>query len=483
MLRPGAARTMNLTAITEPTATRPRATRVWLVARVVLLAALTWFYVVAASAHAERVNWFKARGDQSGFLAVAELEYHNWHDDAPPKMLRRNIMPLYPAYLAMFYHPSLSDPAFFVVAKRWNIRLSLALLVVLGVVFSRYLPPLPATNLILVVAFGYFIFKAGYAQPELLYYFLHFLTFLAFCHLLHERRPARSLALGAAAGGLAALTHLTKAAVVPLLLILLAAYAMGELLRLREACRAGADEPRRRAIVAARWRAVAAGVLIVSFLIPLYPYISTSKRVFGSYFYNANTAFYIWHDSWGEATAIRDAGAESRWPDWPAAELPSLSKYWRNHTAGQIASRFVEGFRDMCVTSYRTYWYYPFVILYLACALALIAANRQALATLLREHAGMAVFMAQYAVVYLLASAFYNPVSATGTTRYVIAHLTPLFFVLAYFTTRDPFRSTRWRVGRLSLTPRHADLIVSATLAFSVVRVLWPRLMTTYGGF
>jgi hypothetical protein len=467
----------------EAAVSPPRPSRRWLVARLVLLAALGWFYVAGASAHAERVNWFKARGDQSWFLSVAQTEYHNWHGDRPYRMLRRNIMPLYPAYLAIFYDPSMSDPDYFIVAKRWNIRLSLAMLVVLGFLFTRYLPPLPATNLILVVAFGYFVFKAGYAQPELLYYFLHFLTFLAFCHLLHERRALESLALGIVAGVLAALTHLTKAAVVPLLLIVLGAYAVEELLRLREAARHGAEGMRRRARRATAWRAVAAGVLVVSFLFPLYPYIATSKQMFGRYFYNANTTFYIWHDSWGEATAIRDAGVESRWPDTPASELPSLANYWKTHTLGQIASRFGEGFQDMVVSSYRTYWYYPFVILYLGYALALIAANRKAFVVLLRGHASVAGFMALYAVVYLLAAAFYNPISATGTTRYLICHLTPLFFVIACFSAREPFRSTAWRVGALTLTPLHADLVVSATLALSLAFVLWPRLMTTYGGF
>ena len=56
------------------------------------------------------------------------------------------------------------------------------------------LPALVATNLTLIVAFGYWIFKAGYTQPELLYYFLLFLTFLACCHLLRERRPGPSAA-------------------------------------------------------------------------------------------------------------------------------------------------------------------------------------------------------------------------------------------------------------------------------------------------
>jgi len=116
-------------------------------------------------------------------------------------------------------------------------------------------------------------------------------------------------------------------------------------------------------------------------------------------------------------------------------------------------------------------------------ASALIAANRRAFLSLLRRHASTALFMILYAVVFLFASAFYNPISATGTSRYLIAHLTPFFFVLAYFTTMEPFRRTTWRIGRVRVRTIHADLVISATLAWSIGFVLWNRLATTYGGF
>jgi hypothetical protein len=451
--------------------------------RLALFAALAWFYVAGATMHAERVNWFKARGDQSWFLHIAQVEYRNWHGIGPPQMLRRNIMPLYPAYLALFYDPGISDPDYFIVAKRWSIRLSLALLVALGFVFARYLPPLVATNLTLVVAFGYWVFKAGYAQPELLYYFLLFLTFLACCLLLRERRPAQSVGLAIGAGVLAALTHLTKAAMPLFLGVFLVAYAVGELVRLRESRLRGAAEWR-ESVRRTAWRVVAALALVACFLAVLFPYISTSKRVFGRYFYNANTTFYMWYDTWGEAGAdMKDAGAETEWPNRPAGDLPGPAKYWRTHTAAQIAQRFVDGFRNMVDRSCHTYWYYPFVLLYALYAGALIAANRRSFAGLLRRHASIALFLALYAVTFLLASAFYNPISATGTTRYLIAHLTPFFFVLAYFTTMEPFGRTTWRIGRMSIRTLHGDLVISAVLAFSIVFVLWSRLETTYGGF
>src|SRR5690349_23655457 len=114
-------------------------------------------------------------------------------------------MPLYAGFLALFYHRDLSDPDFFAIAKKANIYLSLALLALLALIFFRELPPLEATNLTGILGFGIFIFKAGYAQSELLFYFLMFMTFLGCWHLL---RPSyltrrRTIVIAAATGATA----------------------------------------------------------------------------------------------------------------------------------------------------------------------------------------------------------------------------------------------------------------------------------------
>ena len=156
-------------------------------ARIVLLVALGVLYHAAATEHARAVNTSKARGDQSGYLWDAQQVYWNWHGRTPPVLVgERNRMPLYAGYLALFYSPEITDDEYFVVAKRWNIWLSLALLAALAVFFARQLPPLVAANLTAVVAFGYFVFKAGYAQSELLFYFLFFAVFVGFWQLLES---------------------------------------------------------------------------------------------------------------------------------------------------------------------------------------------------------------------------------------------------------------------------------------------------------
>lgn len=452
-----------------------------LVVRVVVLLGLAWFYLVAATEHARVVNDFKARGDQSRYLGDAEQVYRNWHGQNPPGLIgERNRMPLYAGFQSLFYDTSMSDPEYFEVAKVWNIRLSLLLLAVLWVIFSWHLPPLLATNLIVIVAFGYFVFKAGYVQAELLFYFLFFATFLTFCYLLTRRGLKSSLLLAALGGTVAALAHLTKAAVLPFVAIFLAVYGTRDAVLLVRRWR---NEPL-AALTVFGGRALAAVLMVACFLGVLYPYISNSKRFFRQYFYNVNTTFYIWNDNWPQAlTRVHQYGDGVGWPTAPASQLPSMRKYWRTHTVAQIIDRVGNGFLDMVRRSYSTFWYMKYVAVYLAFAVALIAANRRAFTRLIREHAALFAFMLLYGVIYLVSTAFYAPTSDTGTTRFLLAHVAPLLFVLSYFFASSPFRDTRWNVAGVTATPTHFHLLVLVTMGLDLAFTLWPRLMTTYGGF
>src|SRR5439155_22303467 len=98
-----------------------------------------------------------------------------------------------------------------------------------------------------------------------------------------------SIALGLTAGAVAALAHLTKGAVLPFVALYLLVYACAEAIRLLR---------RRSTLGMSAWRSAAALVFVITFLGVLYPYISTSKRVFGEYFYNVNSAFYVWYNNW-----------------------------------------------------------------------------------------------------------------------------------------------------------------------------------------
>lgn len=446
-----------------------------------LIAALAMFYIVGATEHGRRMNISKARGDQSGYLWDAENVYANWHGRTPPILIgERNRMPLYAGYLALFYNPSISDDEYFVVAKRWNIRLSLVLLAILYVVFLQFLPRLVAANLTLVVAFGYFVFKAAYAQSELLFYFLFFLAFLSLWRVLTRGDFAGRMLLAAIGGALAALAYLTKAAVLPLVAIFIVVFAAQELSRFYAHVRVGRRDAPNEFI-----RQLAPGALVIAvFLAVLSPYLVNNKLAFGHYFYNVNTTFYAWYDDWAQASVGTIKHGDSvGWPTMPAEEIPGPVKYWNTHTSGQIARRIAGGFKDIVVRSYSTYWYFKYVVLYLAIALAAVTANRRTAVDLIRSRPAPFAYVVLYQVTYLFATAFYAPVSGTGTTRFVIANLTPLFFTLSWFFAHPRIAGTRWNAGGKTIALSQLHIFISLTLAVDLAFTLWARLMITYGGF
>ena len=462
----------------------------WLAARVALAMVLASLYAVAATRHASEVNTFKARGDQNGYLWDAEQVYANFSGRTPPALIgMRARMPMYAAYLSLFYTPRLTDPEFFVVAKAWNIRLSVVLLVALSVIFAWHLPPIVSTNLSLIGAFGYFVFKAGYAQPELLFYVLFFIAFLGCWHLLLRRERSLSLLWGLLAGTMAGLAYLTKALVPPFVALFLAVYAIQEILWLATCLRRARHtshigEATSSAIQQFAWRAAAGFAMAVCFLAVVYPYIANSKRAFGQYFYNVNTTYYIWYDN-----GVLASYATYPYTDQdgrvllPAERLANPRKYWSSHTFAQIFARLGDGFKDMLIRSYTTYAYLKYVVLYLAFALALIASKWREFLKLVWDRAGLFVFLLMYAAIYLVGTAFFVAISGTGSTRFLLAHAAPFFFVLSSFFARAPFSEAEWSTGRLRVRASHFHLLIVATMAFELTFTLWGRIMSTYGGF
>ena len=117
-------------------------------------------------------------------------------------------------------------------------------------------------------------------------------------------------------------------------------------------------------------------VFAAAFFVVLWPYLSTSKRVFGHYFYNVNSTFYVWYDDWAHASVgTYSHGDGVGWPTMPESELPSAGRYLREHTAGQIASRIASGFEDMAIKSVQMYEYLPYLVMYLL-ALSIVLITR-----------------------------------------------------------------------------------------------------------
>jgi hypothetical protein len=161
----------------------------------------------------------------------------------------------------------------------------------------------------------------------LLFYFLNFCLFLLMWRLLQRPTYATAVAAGVAAG----LAHLTKASIWPGLLVFTGfGFLRGGIQWLQWRRSPEGRVPRESAV-----RALLVVPLTVAvFLTVTFPYLRTTKGITGHYFYNVNSTFYVWYDSWREAEAGTKAhGDRVGWPDMPPDEIPSLAKYLREHTA------------------------------------------------------------------------------------------------------------------------------------------------------
>ena len=99
------------------------------------------------------------------------------------------------------------------------------------------------------------------------------------------------------------------------------------------------------------------------------------------------------------------------------------------------------------------------------------------------QYITLAVFLFLYAAVYGPAVAFYEPTSGTGTTRFLLAHVAPLLFVISMFFESPSCRDRRWRLAGAEIGPPHISVLLLATIGLDLTFTFWPRLMTTYGGF
>lgn len=303
---------------------------------------------------------------------------------------------------------------------------------------------------------------------------MNFCLFLLLWRLLQRASWRLAILTGVVAG----LAHLTKASVLPALAIF-AVLAVGKWGWIARRNRRSEDPIPMRFFDSHLVTALLGGLF---FLLTVFPYINTSKKVFGHYFYNVNTTFYIWYDTWEEAKLGTAAhGDQARWPDMPPEEIPSMSKYWREHTLEQIADRFAYGRQRVLQSVVYSYGYHRYIVIYL-CLLIIASAvswprARQAMAS----NPEVCLFLAMYFAAYLVFYTWYAPI-ADGN-RLVLAQFLPLLFSLSK-GLQTIWGSSRLVVRGYSL--RVMTIINSAVLLIVVVDsyfITTQRVYTIYGGY
>ena len=376
-----------------------------------VLAVLT-IYGVEAHARNRQQSTPASLGDQSAYLGYARHLYESNYTVTED----RNRMPVYPFLLSLIYRPGMSEQEFLLRAQVFTVNLSIVLLALLFPILRQFFPPLPSLGLLAAAAFGVFIYRAGKAQVEVLFYFTSFCAFILLLQLFV--RPGWWLALFA--GATTGLAHLTKASVLPALGIWTVVFGAGIIWKGRP------DRGRRLATL---------GLVLVAFLAVVFPYIQTSKRIYDSYFYNVNSTFVMWCDSSTEAYEFLKAhGDKTQWREVPPDERPSLRKYWREHTVAQIARRLWKGSLDLLTQNARAIGYYKFVIALVVAALTLCWRQWREARDIVAQNPFAAIYCLLFLAGYFVLYAWYDQI--INDTRFVLSIFLPFVFAASLFVLR-----------------------------------------------
>ena len=434
---------------------------VFTTAVIMLLALLYWY---GATQHGRIVNTNMQANDQSAYMGYAQ-RLAEANDTYAVDGAR---MPVYPFLQSLFYEPGMADEAFFTRGKIVNVALSLIILGVVFLIFRHHFPLLHAINVTLVTAFTVFIFKAAYFQAELLYYFFSFVAFVLTWQLLVRPRWQWGVGAGIALG----LAYMTKASVLPGLVLFLG-FAAVKLYRLAAAQRStGQKLP-----FNVHWLGLP--LVLLAFLATVAPYISNSKQVFGHYFYNVNSTFYMWYDSWDEVAAgTRAHGDRQGWPDMPPELLPGPGKYLREHTPGQIAQRLLDGLAVLLVITVTSYGYFKYLLVYLLFPAVALVSNWPVHVQAARRYRLPLLFAGCYFSLYVLLYTWFTPIAAGN--RFTLALFLPFLYVISWVIAKQYHLYPAVAIGRVRLNM--LNLVVLVVLVVDVYLILTSRIVTVYGG-
>ena len=355
-------------------------------------------------------------GDQGAYLGYAKQMY----DSSYAVVGDRNRMPVFPFLLSLIYRPGEPEEEFLRRAQVLNVNLSIGLLLVLVLIFRKFFSPLYAVALLAATAFGVFVYRAPIAQVELLFYTVSFCAFVLFWQMLVAPRWWLAILCGLTMG----LSHLTKASLLPALGVWVVIFVSQSLWPLRAAA-------------APRWSSLGRRIgmlllILATFLAVVFPYIRNSKRIYGQYFYNVNSAFVMWCDSSQEGyNFLLEWGDKDKWRALPPEQLPSAAKYWGEHSLKQIAYRIGHGLRALATQNARAIGYYKFVVALALAAAILCARHVQRARRLLAEQPFAALFCIFFVALYLILYGWYDMI--VNDTRFILSIFLPFIFAASIF--------------------------------------------------
>ena len=439
---------------------------------ILVLFTLVFIYVTIANIQSV-VNVFRTDYDQGAYINFVKKTYDSrFHFTG-----NRNRMPIYPFIQALFYSPKLEDEEFFQDGKQRNVILSIAGLFVIGTVFFLRFSKLFATYAILTIAFLAFAVKSPWFQADLHFYVIFGLAYILSLNSLSKPTWYKSITCGA----LFALAHLTKASAMPGVVIFATCHAVALIMKLAK-----------RQVDRHQLRDHTVYILapIAAFIVVMFPYFNESKARYGSYIYNVNTTFYFWYDTWDQVKAGTNAAGDRRgWPDLPDEEIPSFSKYLREHSLSDVTDRISQGIRDQLefgcfspVSGYRLGYCTQVIlgsIVLLSCIVFLMIRSST---QVIRRNLHIVCFVVLFNLIYALSFIWFMPMSGKGP-RTLLSLLIPFFWTLGLIMQLPSIESLHVKIfGRQVQVVTLVISVMTIPLVYEIYDVATLRAANLIGG-
>lgn len=399
---------------------------------------VSFYYIKNAYTNAFNINTFLenpskyCRSDQCAYLnyAISLKKSERPLED-------RNRMPIYPFLLSLITNVNESLLIFSIKARILNILISYLCLVALYFIFTKYLPIFASINLTIITAFTAFIYRAGYVQPEILYYTFFFISFLLTAKFFAKPKLITAVLTGI----FIAITQLTKAAALPIIIFSIIVFLFKQLYLIYK-------NNKHRIFKSSNLYFF---VLILAFLITMGPYIVESKKKFGYFFYNVDY-IYIWYDSWSDCLkGSRSAGDTQHFPNLPQELVPGPVKYLKTHSPIQLANRINNGLQETLsnwvIKEPQSYGYHYFFLVFLFFTIVNIAISFKQFKQLILEYFWTCLFIFIMFAGYILLIGLYGAIT-TGN-RYILALFIPSMFSISFLNYRLALKSKKTKIYRI----------------------------------
>ncbi|MBL9116504.1 MAG: hypothetical protein JNJ83_15970 [Verrucomicrobiaceae bacterium] len=229
-----------------------------------------------------------------------------------------------------------ADRKLFEKGRRFHLGWTLGLVLIIGIAAARSVSPPAAVNVVLLVAFGAFLPRTAFFQPEPLFYALFLATWVA-CLLALDRNTLWINAIIGVFGGLA---FLAKGSVQ----ILLAAYVGISTCRWAWGWiehKWSLSNPTSVWLRRNHWLGMM--MLGFCFLMTAGPRMAYSARAFGDPFHSF-PGYWMWFDSFEDGYAwMAKYNNKEALDSLPKSEKPSMGKYLREHSTEQVLTRLMDG--------------------------------------------------------------------------------------------------------------------------------------------